>query len=74
MFSTFLKLLDESRGDFLRSVSDRIAGYVQEILRGSDLSRKYIFENMDGTSLKQEPFDSSRFVEFCESEEVPLVI
>jgi hypothetical protein len=33
------------------------------------MSRKYVFESIDGTLLKQEPLDSFRFIEFCEIEE-----
>ena len=37
------------------------------------MSRKYVFENIDGTLLKKELLDSFRFIEFCEIENAALL-
>jgi len=66
LFSLFLDVLKEFRGDFLCKVSELISQHIYEILYRKDLSRKYVFENMDEDHLKQEPLDSSHFIEFCE--------
>ncbi len=66
LFSLFLNVLKKFREDFLCKVSELISQHIYEILYRKDLSRKYVFENMNENHLKQESLDSSHFIEFCE--------
>ena len=68
LFNMFLDLLSELRGDLLRKVSGLVSAHIQDILYRRDLQWKYAFEKIDGDSLKQEPFDSPGFIQFCELE------
>jgi hypothetical protein len=58
--------MQELRGDFLHAVSDSISPYIRAIVCREDLSRKYVFENIDSKRLKDEPQDSPGFIKFCE--------
>ena len=69
LFAIFLEVLSNLRGVFVQQVSDRISQHIHDILFCSDLSRKYVFEEMDEMSLKREPLDSPDFIQFCELEE-----
>lgn len=64
----FIEVLDELRGNFLRKVSGLVAQHIDDILERRDLDRKYVFEGIEGISLKQEPLDSSSFIQFCQIE------
>lgn len=68
LFNTFLDILSELRRDFLRKVSGLVSAHIQDILYRRDLQWKYVFEKIDGDSLKQEPLDSPGFIQFCELE------
>lgn len=64
----FLDVLSELRGDFLQKVSELVSQHIRDILYRRDLSWKYVFEKMDEDSLKEEPLDSPRFIQFCKLE------
>ena len=64
----FLDVLYEQRGDFLVKVSHSISEHIRDILHGKEVGMKYIFENMDKITLKQEPLDLSKFIQFYEIE------
>lgn len=66
LFTLFLDVLIEFRGDFLRTVSELVSQHICEILYRKDLNRKYVFETLDGNHLKQEHLDSNNFIKFCE--------
>jgi len=68
-FSLFLDGLLEFQKDFLHQVSQLVSQHIQDILNRRDLSRKYVLENINGNYLKQEPLDSSSFVDYCGLEE-----
>lgn len=68
LFALFLELLSELRRDFLRKVSELVSQHIHDILYRKDLSWKYVFEKMDGDTLKKEPLDSPGFIQFCELE------
>ena len=68
LFNVFLDLLSELRGDFLRKISGLVSVHIQDILYRRDLQWRYVFEKLDGNSLKQEPLDSPGFIQFCELE------
>ncbi len=65
LFSLFLNVLKKFREDFLCKVSELISQHIYEILYRKDLSRKYVFKNMNENYLKQESFNSSHFIKFC---------
>lgn len=65
LFTLFLDVLVEFRGDFLCKVSELVSQHIQKILYREDLSQRYVFENVDGTALKQEPLNSVKFIDFC---------
>ncbi|KAJ9634554.1 hypothetical protein H2199_008837 [Coniosporium tulheliwenetii] len=65
LFTVFLDVLAELRGDFLQQVSGLVSQHIHDILYRRDLSWKYVFEKMDGDSLKKEPLDSPGFIRFC---------
>ena len=67
LIALFLDVLVEFRGDFLHEVSELVSQHIRKILYREDLSQKYVFENLDGTDLKQEPLDSVKFIDFCKS-------
>ncbi len=66
LFTLFLDVLIEFRGDFLRTVSGLVSQHICEILYRKDLNRKYVFETLDGNLLKKEHLDSNNFINFCE--------
>jgi len=68
LFTVFLDVLSELRGDFLCRVSELVSQHIHDILYRKDLSWRYVFEKMDGNSLKKEPLDSPEFIQFCELE------
>jgi hypothetical protein len=68
IFTLFMDVLYEFRGDFLHKVSELVSRHIHDILYRKDLSWKYGFEKIDGDALKKEPLDSPGFVQFCESE------
>jgi len=67
-FLTFLDVLEDLRGDFLRQVSSLVSSHIHDILWRLDVAQKYIFERMDGEALKKEQLDSPGFIRFCELE------
>jgi len=69
LFSLCLDGLLEFQKDFLHQVSQLVSQHIQDILNRRDLSRKYVLENINGNYLKQEPLDSSSFVDYCGLEE-----
>jgi hypothetical protein len=68
LFTVFLDVLSELRGDFLCRVSELVSQHIHDILYKKDLSWRYMFEMMDGNSLKNESFDSPGFIQFCKLE------
>ena len=63
--SLLLEVLNEQRGDFLQKVSALVSVYISDILCRKDLSRKFLFENTEAITLKEEPHDLSRFINLC---------
>jgi hypothetical protein len=63
-----LDVLEEIHGDFLRQVGEVVSQRIHDILYRRDLTWKYVFEKIDGDSLKEEPLDFPSFVQFCELE------
>ena len=59
-------MLSGYRGAFLEAVCGKVSEIVTAIEDRSDLDKRYKFENITGASLKKEPPDSSRFIEYCE--------
>jgi hypothetical protein len=68
LFTLFLDVLSELRGDFLHKVSELVSRHIHDILYRRYLSWKYGFEKIDGDVLKKEPLDSPGFIQFCELE------
>jgi hypothetical protein len=68
LFTVFLTVLDEFRGDLLHKVSELVSRHIHDILYRKDLSWKYGFEKIDGDTLKKEPLDSPESIQFCEIE------
>ena len=68
LFTVFLDVFSEVRGEFLCRVSELVSQNIHDILYGKDLSWRSVFEKMDGNSLKKEPLDSPEFIQFCELE------
>jgi hypothetical protein len=64
-FMAFLDVLSELRGDFLRKVSEAVSQHISDILYRRDLKWKYVFERMDGETLKRERHDSPGLIQFC---------
>jgi hypothetical protein len=67
-FTLLHDVLSELRGEFLCRVSELVSQHIHDILYRKDLSWRYMFEKMDGNSLKKEPLDSPEFIQFCELE------
>ena len=65
-FQTLIELLSEYRGNFLEAVCGKVSQIVTAIEDRRGLDRRYKFESIAGASLKKEPPDSSRFIEYCE--------
>lgn len=65
LFIVFLDVLAELRGDFLQQVSGLVSQYIHDIFCRKNLGWKYVFEKMDGDSLKKEPLDSPGFIRLC---------
>jgi len=63
-----LDVLEDLRGDFLRNVSSLVSSHIHDILWRPDVAQKYIFERIDGETLKKEQLDSPGLVRFCELE------
>ena len=59
-------MLSEYRGVFLEAVCGKVSQIVTVIENRNDLDKRYKFENITEASLKKEPPDSSRFIEYCE--------
>jgi hypothetical protein len=68
LFTTFLDILYEQHGDFLVRVSQLISEHIRDILQGKQIGVRYAFEATDRDSLRLEPFDSPKFIRFCELE------
>lgn len=68
LFTSFLDVVEELRGEFLRKVSDAVSSHIRDILYRKDLSWKYVFEGMDEEALKREKLDSPGFIRFCDLE------
>jgi hypothetical protein len=68
LFTVFLTVLNEFRGEFLHKVSELVSRHIHDILYRKDLSWKYGFEKIGGDTLKREPLDSPGFIQFCELE------
>ena len=67
-FESFLDVLVEFRGNFLKEVGELVSPHIPKILKREDLSRKYVFENVDASFLKM-PLDSENLVEYCRLED-----
>ena len=68
LFTVFLDIFSELRGDFLCGVSVLVFQHIHDILYKNHLSWRYVFEKMDGNPLKNEPLDSPGFIQFCKLE------
>ena len=68
LFTIFLDVLYERRGNFLIRVSQLISEHVREILQGEKTGVRYTFETIDRECLRQEPLDSPQSIRFCELE------
>ncbi|KAI4220681.1 MAG: hypothetical protein L6R40_008668 [Gallowayella cf. fulva] len=66
VLGTLIEMLSEYRGAFLEAVCGKVSQIVTAIEDRSDIDKRYKFENITGASLKKEPPDSSRFIEYCE--------
>ena len=64
-FESFLDVLVEFRGSFLRQVGELVSLHIPKILKREDLSQKYAFESMDASFLKKTPLDSEHLIEYC---------
>ena len=69
LFTSFLQLLSEFRGEFLRPICENIARIVPAILCRTGLDTRYKFEGSKGASIRLEPPDSSYFLRLCEIQE-----
>ena len=61
-----IEMLSERRGAFLEAVCGKVSQIVTAIEDRRDLDKRYKFESLTEASLKKEPPDSSRFIEYCE--------
>ena len=68
-FESFLDVLVEFRGRFLRQVGELVSLHIPKILKREDLSQKYAFESMDASFLKKMPLDSEYLIEYCRLED-----
>jgi len=68
-FLAFLDVLENLRGGFLRQVSRLVSSHIHDILWRPDVAQRYIFERMDGETLKKEQLDSPGLIRFCELED-----
>ncbi|CAF9940049.1 MAG: hypothetical protein HETSPECPRED_002145 [Heterodermia speciosa] len=66
VLETLIEVLSEYRGVFLEAVCGKVSQIVTVIENRNDLDKRYKFENITEASLKKEPPDSSRFIEYCE--------
>ncbi|KAF2240208.1 hypothetical protein BU26DRAFT_573023 [Trematosphaeria pertusa] len=64
LFKTFLDVLDEQRGNFIREVATSLLK-IRDILLREDLSRQFEFERVDGESIKKEQLNSSNLIQLC---------
>jgi hypothetical protein len=53
LFTVFLDVLNELRGEFLHKISDLVSQHIHDIFYRKDLSWKYGFEKIDGKTLKR---------------------
>jgi hypothetical protein len=67
LFSHFLDVLYEYRGDFLQKVSHMISQNIRQVLHGEGPGLEYRFENADTTSLLLESMDSWQLVSLCDT-------
>ena len=68
-FESFLDILVEFRGNFLREVGELVSQHISKILKREDFSQKYAFKNMDASFLKKIPLDSEHLIEYCRLED-----
>lgn len=66
VLDTLTEVLSECRGAFLGAVCGKVSQIVTAIKDRRELNKRYKFESIGGASLKKEPPDSIRFIEFCE--------
>ena len=68
-FESFLDILVEFRGNFLREVGELVSQHIPKILKREDFSQKYAFESIDASYLKKIPLDSKHLIEYCRLED-----
>ena len=68
-FESFLDVLVEFRGSFLRQVGELVSLHIPKILKREDLGQKYAFESMDASFLMKMPLDSEHLIEYCRLED-----
>jgi hypothetical protein len=68
LFTLFLNVLNELRGEFFHTINELIFRHIHDILYKKYLNWKYGFKKIDGDVLKKEPLDSPGFIQFCELE------
>lgn len=70
MFSTFLDVFDEKRGEVVQAISASITTAIDNILHKRDLGRRYVFKIVEEDTLKKEPLGSDKFIQFCEFDKI----
>lgn len=73
VFEALIEVLREHRGNFLEAVCGKVSQIVMAFQERSNLDKRYRFESIASASLKKEPPNSSRLVEFCELDTEDLI-
>ena len=69
VFTTFLEVLAEKRGSFLRSLTGTLSGHISDLLwQGGDTGYRYKFEGMERRRLAQTAFDTAGLISACQFE------
>lgn len=64
-FDTFLAILAELRGDFVKKVSAAVSHSISDILNRGDWQPRYRFENIDPGVLPAHQLDAPVLVDLC---------
>lgn len=65
VMTVFLNTLEEFRGAHIRKMDERLAGHLDDILRGRSRIRKFRFEQLDLRTLQSYGMDSDDILSAC---------
>lgn len=68
VFDTFVDILVELRGDFIKRVSTAMSHRISDVLYRRDLQSRCKFETIDAGILRSHPLDAPVLVDLCSTE------